>query len=677
KTQMSVLSERTEGWIAALRLAASSLQDTADVAEHLVQFTGGHRYIIDYLLEEVLARQTEEVRTFLLLTACLDRFTSSLCDALTGRSDGQAMLEMLERANLFLIPLDEQRHWYRYHHLFAEALRVRALRELGSEQRNRAYQLASTWYEQHGLLHEAIEAGLAAGDYEPVVRLGQMLAPVLWLTGQHYTMERWLGQLPRAYIFAHPVLCIAQAWTQLLLGHQKAALVALREAERLFAAREERRGLAHVATLHAVLARMQRDGRAAVHWGTRVLALLPEEDLASRSIGLTVLGCGYRLQGDVACAWQTLIEARELNEQVSNRRGVWGCVQLLGEVLALQGQLPQAADYYRRVLAAEAIWSLPAIEAHLALGAVLLEWNDLAAATEQVQQALTLSQQYEDDVLLAQCAHLQARILQAGEQHDQVEEAFLRAVLLARQSKQPQLLARIQAYQAGWWLAQGNLPLVLRWRETCALTGEEDPAYEQEEVALTLARLLLAQGEAATAEQILLRWHAFAHQQGRIGSEIELVALLALTRDAQGKTNEAIASCHQALVLAQPGRYCRFFLDMGRPMLRLLNLLSAQEQGKALAPYLKHLLKMMNATQTSAAIQTPLAEIRQPLLESLSPRERKVLRLLAAGLSSREMADELVVSINTVKTQLKSLYRKLQANSRQEALTTARYWQLL
>jgi LuxR family maltose regulon positive regulatory protein len=395
-----------------------------------------------------------------------------------------------------------------------------------------------------------------------------------------------------------------------------------------------------------------------------------------RSISLTALGCGYRLQGNVPLAWQTLLEARTLNEHVGNTRGVWGCTLLLGEVLALQGQLTQAADFYQRVIAAEGIWSILTIEAHIALGTLLLEWNELEEATAQMREALALGQQHEDDVLLAQCALLQARILQAGGQNEQAEETFLRAVLLARQSKHPQLLARIQAYQARWWLTRGNQAAVLRWQETCALSEQEAPTYEQEEIALTLVRVLLAQGEAEPAERILLRWHSLAHEQGRV-SEIELLALLALARDAQGQVSEALALCHQALLLAQAGRYCRLFLEAGRPMSRLLNLLYAQERGKAVAPYLQQLLKVVNVDQADDAAQPPLAGAREPLLEPLSPRERTVLRLLAAGLSSREMADELVVSINTIKTQLKSLYRKLQAGSRQEALTTARYWQLL
>jgi LuxR family maltose regulon positive regulatory protein len=675
--QITMLAERTEGWVAALRLAALTLQESANVAEHLAQFTGSHRYIIDYLLEEVLARQSEEVRTFLLSTACLDRFTGSLCDSLTGRNDGEAMLEAVERANLFLIPLDEQRHWYRYHHLFAEALRTRALRELGNEQRDHIYRQACAWYEQHGLLHEAIEAALAICDYDTAVRLGQTIAPALLLKGQHYTIDRWLARLPRAYMFAHPSLCLAQAWTQLLLGHQKAALEPLREAERLFTAREDRMGLAHVASIRALLARLQRDGSSAIRWGIQALELLPEEELAPRSVGLVALGCGYRLQGDVSQAWQTLVEARVLNEHVGSTRGIWACTLLLGEVLALQGQLTQAADSYQRVIEAEGNWSVLTIEAHIALGTILLEWNDLEGATAQTQQALALSQQHEDDVLLAQSALLQARILQAGGQNDLVEEAFLRAVILARQSKHPQLLARIQAYQARWWLARGNQSLVLRWQETCALIEGETPTYEQEETALTLIRILLTLGEAVAAERVLIGWQSFAHEQGRIASEIEWLALLALARDAQGHLSEALALCHQMLMLAQAGRYCRLFLDAGRPMARLLNLLYDQERGKAVATYLEQLLKVVNVEQASDAAQAPLAGAKEPLLEPLSPRERTVLRLLAAGLSSREMADELVVSINTIKTQLKSLYRKLQANSRQEALATARYWQLL
>jgi LuxR family maltose regulon positive regulatory protein len=675
--QISALTERTEGWIAALSLAVMSLQESEDGAKQLAQFTGSHRYIIDYLLEEVLAYQPEEIRNFLLATSCLERFTGLLCDALTERNDGQAMLEALERTNLFLIPLDEQRHWYRYHQLFAEALRARAQRELESEQRVRLYRRASDWYAQQGLLNEAIDASLAAADYETAIRLGMMVAPSLMLSGQYYTVNHWLTQLPRAYLSMRPMLCVALAWTQMLLGQQKAALEPLQEAERLFTAQENREGLARVAAFRALLARLQRDGRSAVQWGTQALTLLSEGEQIVRSIALTALGCGYRLQGDVTLAWQTLLEAQAFNERVGNTRGAWACTLLQGEVLALQGQLTQAASFYRRVIEAESNWSILTIEAHIALGTILLEWNELEAASAQLQQALMLSQQYEDDVLLARSALLQARILQANGQNEQAEEAFLRAVILARQSKHPQLLARIQAYQALWWLSQDNQPLVLRWRETCTLTEEEAPDYEQEEIALALIRIQLVQGVTVTAEHLLIPWYELAHKQGRSSSEIELLTLQALACDAQSRVNDALALCHQALLLAQPGRYCRLFIDAGRPMARLLSLLHTQEQGKAVSTYLDQLLKAVNTRQESTVIRAPHTETREPLQEPLSPRERIVLRLLAAGLSSREMADELVVSINTIKTQLKSLYRKLQASSRHEALATAHYWQLL
>ena len=674
--QIASLQARTEGWAAALHLATLSLQGSADLSQALVDFTGSHRYVMDYLVEEVLTHQTEEVRSFLLCTAFLDRFTGALCNAVTGRSDGQDILEVLERANLFLLPLDGQRGWYRYHQLFAEVLRVWAVRELGNEQRVALFRRASVWYEGQGLLLEAVETALSASDYDTAVRIGTTIAPQLMLSGQHATVARWIQQLPHSLLFSQPLLCMALAWTLLLSGQRKTVEEPLRKAEQLFRRGKNRQGLGRVAALRALLARLERDGKAAIQWGEQALSFLSEDIQIQRSVSAMVLSYGYRLQGEVSLSRQALVEARLLNEQVNSTSSMLDSLLLQGELLALEGHLMQAANYYRQVIEAQQAWSPSIIEAHLALGALLLEWNELGSAGAQLEQAQVLSHQWEQTSLVAQAALLQARVLQASKSDDQTEEAFLRAVVLARQSKLAQLLARAQAYQIRWWLIQGNLEEVQELQVTFDLNREDAVAYEHEEVALTWMRVLLARGEAATVRRLLPRWQALARTQGRVGSLIEILLLDARATDAQGQISDALLLLQQSILLAERGQYCRLFVDEGPSLTRLLHLLQERWQGKARVAYLEHVLQAMPINQPKPSFSsTP--EKRMLLPSPLTPREYKVLRLLAAGLSTREIASELVVSLNTIKTQMQSLYRKLNAKSREEALALARAFQLL
>lgn len=674
--QIASLYERTEGWAAALHLASLSLHNSANPEETLADFTGSHRFVMDYLLDEVLASQPEDVRTFLLHTAFLERLTGPLCDALTGRSDGQATLEGLERANLFLLPLDEQRRWYRYHQLFAEALRLRASRVLGTEQQATLSLRASAWYEQHNLLFEAVETALLARDFDTALRIGNHVVPQLLLAGQHATVARWIQQLPHTLYSSQPLLCLALAWTHLLLGQRAAALEPLRKVEQHFTRTRERQGLGRVAAVRALLARLERDGEAAIHWGQRALALLAEETIVERSVSVIALGYGHRLQGEIHMARQALAEARLLSEQVGSKSGMLGCTLLLGELLTLEGQLSEAALCYRQVIEAGETWMPLAIEAHLALGTLLLEWNELDAITAHLERALRLSHQYEERSLVAQTVLLQARVFQAKGMSDQAEESFWRAVVLARQSKRSQLLAVMYAYQMRWWLTQGNLQAGRDFRATCGLAVEDAPAYEREAIALTLARVLLAQGETDEVRRLLKRWLELATTQRRVGSQIEILLLDVRAADAQGQIPEALLLLQQALLLAAERRYCRLFVEEGSSLTRLLRLLQLRWRGKAGSDYLEYLLGVMPVDHP-VPVSPATSNTRMPLLSPLTPREYKVLRLLAAGLSTREIASELVVSLNTIKTQVQSLYRKLDANSREEALAAARSWQLL
>jgi LuxR family maltose regulon positive regulatory protein len=671
--QLATLHRRTEGWPSALQLAALFLQCSSDLDTALSDFTGSHRYIMDYFLDEVLSLQSSEVRSFLLHTAWLDRLCGSLCDALTDRDDGQAMLEVLEQTNMFLLPLDGQRHWYRYHQLFAEALQVRAQRELLPEMHAILSQRASRWYEQHGLLFESVEMALSAADYDTAIRVGTGVVTRLLFTGQHATVAHWFEQLPPSLLSSRPLLYLALAWTRVLLGQRASALQSLHEAEQCFSQAHNFHGLGQIAAIRAFLARLGCDGQAAIRWGQEALALLSDDALTQRCISVIALAYGYRLQGEIILSRQALSEARLLSEQTNSKSGLLGTTLLQGELLALEGQLHQAAPYFQQVIDAGETWLSQAIDARLALATLLLEWNDLEVAANQIDHSFRLSHQYEDTSFIARTSLLQARVLQAQGKNTQTEDAFWRAVVLAQQSKHPHLLATARAFQARYWLAQGNLHAVREFQETHTFTSA--PSYQHEEVALTLVRILLAQGEIALATQHLAQLQTFASAQGRVASQVEILLLTALALDAQALIPDALLQLHQALLLAETGRYCQLFLLEGPTLWRLLHLLQPRWRGKSAATYLDYLLKAL----PSAHLQpTPSSSTTYtPLLSPLTPREYKVLRLLSAGLSTREISNELVVSLNTIKTQLQSLYRKLNATSRDEALLTARSWQLL
>lgn len=680
-SQIETLYALTEGWPAALQLAILFLRGATDLSQAIAEFTGSHHYIMDYLIDEVLAHQPKTVRTFLLSTALLDRLTGDLCNALTGSSHGQEMLEQLESANLFLLPLDAHRHWYRYNHLFAHALRKRAIRELGQEQYTHVYRLASAWYEQHGFLHEAIEAALMAADYTNVIRIfaTPLLSPVLslMLAGQYHTISRWLRQLPEDVLRDLPGSYTALAWVYLLAGQHKEMQESLRKAEQFFTRSGNRIELGRLTSMRAMLACFQFIDEGAINLGQEALALLPEDFLGARGIATISLGLGYCLQGEVILAKRTLIEARLISEQTGNTSITAGCALLSGTVLMLQGKLTQAITHYQQVIDDQQTWVPFASEALLRIAALLFERNDLSAATMYVERALRFGQQRKETFLIARCMLLQARILQAsGEPSEQIEEAFIRAVVLARQSQHSYLLDLVYAYQARWWLAAGNKEATQQWFTTYSPISEEIPTYKQEVIALTAVRVLIARGDSAASQQILERWSALAHTQGRVGSQIEMLLLRSRAADAQSLITKAVSYVQQALLLAEDGQYVQVFVEEGASIKRLLSLLQLQWSKQNNYAYLGGLInaipsKPLEYQSTSSSIKL------LPLLDPLSPREYAVLRLLAAGLSAREIADELTVSLNTIKTQLKSVYRKLNATSRQEALACAHYRKLL
>jgi LuxR family transcriptional regulator, maltose regulon positive regulatory protein len=672
---ITTILSRTEGWIAGLQLTALLLQGQrteAEVQRVLADALGTHRYLVEYLGEEVFSRQPEGVQTFLLHTCMLERFSAPLCAAVSGESEdeSQALLSALEQANLFLVPLDAGGQWYRYHPLWASVLRVLLAQKLGAEGLAALYGRASRWYEQHDLPTEAIEAAIGAGEFERAVQLVEQLSPLLLDRSQYYTLRRWIEQLPREQWAVRPIVCLAYAWALFLSGASGAYVAPLQEAEKLFRGAQSRIGMGMVETLRALAALLWMDDREALRASQQALALVPDSDLRSRSLSTSILGGSHFLLGELELAWQRLVEARRLHEQSGSLPGLLVNMNLQANVLAAQGRLHEAAERYQQVIEAAAERRENAIDASIRQAGILYEWNAFERAEAHLAGILDESETLVASTFFARGALslvylVQARIRQARGEDEAVVALLRQAVTQARQRQHRRFLAQAQAAQVRFWLAHGQEEAVTRWCEAWVRTDDGVPSYGNEPGALTLARVLIARGEPEQALRRLSGFRALARTQGRLSSELEILVLCALAEDAQGQTAQAIQLLQQALGLAEPEGYVRLFVDEGVPMLGLLRQVASRWKGRRGSGYVRQLLTILQAEHPEQA--GPLATLPVPL----SQRERLILRQLAVGHSISEMAAALVVSPNTLKTQLSSLYRKLNVHSREEALAEA------
>ncbi len=680
--EITALETRTEGWIAGLQLAALSLHDRTDIPGFIKAFTGSHRYVVDYLVEEVLVHQPEPVQTFLLQTAILERMTGSLCEAVTGNAEGQATLERLEQANLFLVPLDDERRWYRYHHLFADMLHQRVQKRM-PDLVPELHRRASTWYEQHGLQAEAVGHALSALDFERAARLiEQVAASLIWKRGELSTLLGWLEALPEQVMYAHPRLLLDSAWVLLWSG-QVAALepLLLAASHALAASTESQPNIPHIArqtmqgelaAIRAELARQRGDVSAAIVLAHEALASLPEEAQWLRGIVTGLLGGAYRLRGDVVAASRAYTETVHASQASGNVPVTLIALGQLAQLQAMQGQLHQATRTYQQALDLAARWgvtSLPALGVALvSMGEVLREWNDLDGAERLLLQGIDYCQQRGGLAEFALDGFLSlARVLEARGEMDGALRMIQQAEQIGRDSHSA---TRVAASQAKLWLAQGNIPAANRWAATLQhefnVGGEL--AYEHLDGYIVLARLGMVRGKLTEAIRLLGRLLHLAESTGLIGQMIEVLVLQALSFQAQANPPQAMMALSRALELAEPQGYIRIFVDEGEPMLALLH----HAASRGVAP--DYLDKLLAASGTTAQISSPLAAV---LIDPLSEREREILRLIAAGLSTHEIADELVIVVGTVRNHIKHIYSKLDAHSRLQAVERARTLNLL
>ena len=706
---IALLDTRTEGWIAGLQLAALSMQGRKDSAAFIQAFTGSHRFVLDYLVEEVLQRQPEQMRSFLLHTAVLDRLSASLCDAVTDTGDSKGVLESLERHNLFVVPLDDERHWYRYHHLFADVLQARLMEEQ-PKQVAELHRRASAWYEHSGLPSAAIHHAFAAEDFARAGGLVELEALALLMSRQEDTFLSWLKALPDELLKTRPVLSVyyALALVSIDLG---AAEARLRDAERLLdgmsgpeapsaqmvvvdeAGFRSLPGI--VAITRAYHAGALGDVPGSVTHARRALDLLPEGDHMWRGAAAALLGLAQWSGGDLEAAYRTFANsaaslrlAGDLTQDISG-------AFILANIRTAQGRLREAERIYEQALKlvpeGEAV-PPPTADLYVGLSELRREQGDLEAALRYLLKSKELDRRgwipenrHRWYVAMARIKESQGDLGGALELLDEAERQYNR-------SPDPHVRP-IAALKARVWLRQGSLTEATAWARDVGLSSGDDLSYLREFEHLTLARVLIARykrdrvdGAIHEARHLLERLLNAAEEGGRTGSAVESLVLQTLAHQVQGDVRSALELLGRALALAEPEGYVRIFVDEGSSVAELLK----KAIGQAKTPHMKRYGRRLLATLKEQAGAQSLGSAQEEsspsarssvtaehLVEPLSQRELQILRLIAQGLSNREIGARLFRSLDTVKGHNRMMFGKLQVKSRTEAVARARELGLL
>ncbi|RPI86846.1 MAG: hypothetical protein EHM41_07090 [Chloroflexi bacterium] len=671
---------RTEGWIASLQLAALSMQRTLDVHSFVTAFTGSHHYIMDYLTDEVLKIQPEWMRSFLLQTSILTSMCASLCEAVVNTEgtkpiDGQVMLEALEQMNLFVIPLDERRQWYRYHHLFTDVLSLR-LEHLYPDLLPELHQRASDWYEQNSMISEAIQHALKVGNLSRAVLLVEQHGCSLIMSGECFTLLKWVDAV-QAYAQSHPWLAVIRAWALALTGHLDQVEATLRVAESLFSptptSNEVRIILGTIAALRAYMANIRGEYLLAADFAHETLGYLPSDNTFScsiRSVATSILGDASWINGNLEDARQAYLEAVQISRDADSHYMSIIANTNLAEVLVEQGDLRQAAKIFSETLQAAARpdgLKLPvAGRIYAGLSEIFYEWNQLEIAAQYAYQCIELSRQGGNPYTLTKGFLLLARLEQARcNQEKALEAIHALEQLVSDQGLSSRQSVEMNLSAARLWLAQGN---PVRAQHLIKQSGFKiDSKKGKDEITkhlgsehLLLVHLMLAQGDYDGALTITERMLEAAEVAKRTKRVIEILVLQALAWQGKKDFPQAVEVFARALFLAHPEGYIRTFLDEGEPMAKLLFHAKSHPIGQEYAP------DLLSAQGNVPGKEPPTAQL---LIEPLTSRELEVLKLIESGFTNQDIADRLVISIPTVKRHISNIYAKLGAKSRTQAVS--------
>jgi LuxR family maltose regulon positive regulatory protein len=702
---IAALENRTEGWIAGLQMTALSIQGRGDASGLARALSGKHRYIFDYLMEEVLSQQSAEVQDFMAKTSILNQLSAPLCDALmewsnaagdstrkkqsTKRLDtdlpSQEILEYMDRENLFLIPLDDERRWFRYHRLFADLLEERLIRVHGDHIQD-LHRRAGDWYEQNGLIGEAINHLLEAGEFERAADFISKNALTFVYHGNLGTLARWLEALPKDVKESQPWLSITHAWALSFAGQLEPVASLLQEAEGSLTSITDEIELQRLSgiidALRAYLIAIRGSMPLAADFAREALKVLPDEDLVLRGFTATLLATVLRWTGDLTEAKSAYQEAIAINRAAGATNVLVESLCDLAILQSIEGELQRsistcheaqslAEEYYERCgrrLSAHGHVSIQ-------LCRIFRERNDLDKARQYAEEGLALCEEWGQAESLMRAYSEHAHILQAYGDGD----GSIRSIQKARQlasDLSPWYVVRSAAWEAHLRLMQGDLTYALQWLNDQDQIINDEVEFQDFETHLTIVRILIVHGRQLSkseslpplnqAIEILDRMRSTAESSGAGRYLIEIMILASLALDALGETERAFSMLNEALTLAEPEAFIGVFIDGGEPV---RSLLYALEKRKTSVPYARKVIQSMGdqvEVGTTARVGST-----ESLIEPLTEREMEVLHLLATHLSSTEIADELVIASSTVRSHIKNIYSKLRVHSRTEAVEKA------
>ncbi len=673
--EISALCIRTEGWIAGLQLASLSMQGCQDVPGFVATFSGSHHYIVDYLTDEVLQQQDALTRSFLLQTSILSRMCSSLCDSLVEAEggkrlpDGKSILESLEKKNLFIIPLDEERRWYRYHRLFADALN-RRLEYLHPELLPKLYQRASAWYETNGLAGEAIQFTIAAGDLERAAQLVEQNGCYLLMSGELVTLLKWMDAV-EPYFQARPWLVIQKGWALTLAGRMQQAEQAFQLADRLVSAQEPgtetNSMIGTISAGRAYWADSQGNVAEAARLAEQALDLLPDTDPLSqsmRSVAMGTLAKTYFLSNNFAVSRQIYDQALEIGRAANNTEMIVNTNADIVNILLEQGQLRQSERLLLNTLPLTLRTDgqrLPQSgQIYFALSRVYFEWDLLEQAAHYAQKCLEVSKQWGNMEGQALGTVIAAKIAQALGHQDHARDLMRDAERLDGDYElYPRNSIWIETELDRYWLSNGQWEPASKRIEASRISYSDEISFLTEPQYVILIRWLIASEDYEAALQLAQRILIKAKADQRMLRVVELLVLISLAYQGKKDGINATTTLASAISLASTEGYKRVFLDEGDGMARLLSTVKSPREA---AGYSRELLSVLQPDSKHAPLQEQL------LIEPLSEREIEVLKLIASGLSNQEIAAKLFISITTVKRHISNIYAKLEVKNRTQAL---------
>jgi LuxR family maltose regulon positive regulatory protein len=691
------LDNRTEGWIAGLQLAALSLRGRRNTSELIHEFTGSHRFVLDYLIEEVLNQQQDEVRSFLFNTAILDRMNASLCNAVTGRDNGQVTLDMLDQANMFVVPLDEERQWYRYHRLFRDLLLQRT-HQAHPDQFSILNLKASQWYEANGFTEQAVKHAIKAEDFDRAANLAEMTWREMHMSYKGVTWLRWVQAIPEDVVRARPRLSTGIAWSLIDSGDLDGAELHLKDAERglvseddglagpdgqqdqpgRLAEEELRSLLGSIANARAYLAQALGDLSSTVENAAKARELLPENDYFERGLSAILPGFAYWSDGDLEAAYRSISHAISHMRRLGKTRFIISFSSYLAEILVTQGRLSDAKEVYLRLLDLAESQGKPELPetavVHFGLSELHQEQGDLERARWHLRKGEELGELPAFPPWFRHWIQARIRVLRSAGRLGEIVQTLEKSQDLYYRHPIPDVRP-LSALIARSQLAAGSLDAALRWVRLQGLAPDDDLSYLHEFEHQTLAKILVAQyrrehedGLIESAIDLLERLLKEAELGKRKGSAIEILVVLAVAYEAKGDCPQALLSLERALALAEPEGYVHTFVVEGVPMSALLEALDGNRP--ELDAYVQELLNAFSEGESRLPGQ-------DGLIEPLSGRELEVLQQLASGCTNRDIAESLFLSVNTVKAHTRNIYGKLGVNNRTQAVARARALSLL